>query len=145
MPPRTVAAMRLLRLVYAFCALTCLCLVLEMLAGFAQEFFARDVEAAILFLTPNKITASTHFIRYKVRGGTFDPPTQGDTNSSKSAISGKRRRRMRTVRKSATYTVAVHFSQCVPYSWLQSILHTANTESVDGTTPSTVSHTARHR
>ena len=42
-PPRTVAAMRLLRLVYAFCALTCLCLVLEMLAGFAQEFFARDV------------------------------------------------------------------------------------------------------
>ena len=30
-----------------------------------------------------------------------------------------RARRMRTVRKSA---VAVHFSQCVPYSWLQSIL-----------------------
>ena len=51
-PPRTVAAMRLLRLVYAFCAFTCLCLVLEMLAAFAQEFFARDVEAAILFLTP---------------------------------------------------------------------------------------------
>ena len=21
-----------------------------------------------------------HFIRYKARGGTFDPPTQGDTN-----------------------------------------------------------------
>ena len=60
---------------------------------------------------------------------------------------GKRRRRMRTVRKSATYTVAVHFSQCVPYcySWLQSILYTANMESVDGTTPSTVSHTARNR
>ena len=29
---------------------------------------------------------------------------------------------MRTVRKSATYTVAVHFSQCVPYSWLQTVL-----------------------
>ena len=54
---------------------------------------------------------------------------------------------MRTVRKSATYTVAVHFSQCVPYcySWLQSILYTANMESVDGTTPSTVSHTACNR
>ena len=25
-------------------------------------------------------SASTHFIRYKVRGGAFDPPTQGDTN-----------------------------------------------------------------
>ena len=44
------------------------------------------------------------------------------------------------------HTVAVHFSQCVPYcySWLQSILYTANMESVDGTTPSTVSHTARY-
>ena len=27
----------------AFCALTCLCLVLEILAGFAQDFFARNV------------------------------------------------------------------------------------------------------
>ena len=50
-----------------------------MLAGFAQEFFTRNVEAAILFRHPYKISASTHFIRYKVRGGTFDPPTQGDT------------------------------------------------------------------
>ena len=50
-PPRTVATMRLLRLIYAFCAWTCL---LEMLAGFAQEFFTRDVEAAILFGHPNK-------------------------------------------------------------------------------------------
>ena len=37
------------------------------------------------------------------------------------AISGKRRRRMRTVRKSATYTVAVRVPYC--YSWLQSIVY----------------------
>ena len=45
-----------------------------------MSFFTRDVEATILFFTP-KITASTHFIRYKVRGGTIDPPTQGDTRN----------------------------------------------------------------
>ena len=37
--------------------LLCLCLVLEMLAGFAQEFSTRDVETAILCWTP---TASRH-------------------------------------------------------------------------------------
>ena len=45
-----------------------------------MSFFTRDVEATILFLTP-KITASMHFIRYKVRGSTIDPPTQGDTRN----------------------------------------------------------------
>ena len=35
---------------------------LEMLAGFAQELFARDVEGPILFWTPKLITASRrHF------------------------------------------------------------------------------------
>ena len=53
---------------------------------------------------------------------------------SKSAISAKRRRRMRTFWK---YTIAAHF---VFFLYL-----IANTESVDGTTPSAVSQTARNR
>ena len=53
----------------------------------ARVFSRATYKPPFCFLHPYKISASTHFIRYKVRGGTFDPPTQGDTRQHKSLTS----------------------------------------------------------